>query len=581
YASYATNISTNWTALTVNAYNLTWNYNYSDNYTLDTFNAYNSTWDNSWVNQYAYNHSSLTNLQNVLGVNVSQNWTEITRAAYDTRWIDTYNATYASYATNISTNWTALTVNAYNLTWNYNYSFNYTSATVSAYNATWDNSWVNQYAYNHSSLTNLQNVLGTNVSRNWTALTTLQNVLGVNVSQNWTEITRAAYDTRWIDTANSSLLSINQTKNIQALYNLTAGMIANMSILQSGNFTTGNLGTMYNYTVGLIANMSISQSTSGVNYWGSNGSNIYNLTAYIGIGTSSPAYNLHVNGTFASGTAPFFVLTNTGRVLGNLIFNNMTNDSDSGIVRGRGTGGLDFLYFGGGWFTGMTLDNAGKVGIGTTGPGELLHIYNTNASLNALSNIALETAGGGSKALIGAIANSVSAGDRKTSLYFSTYDQATGGTAERVRIDNLGNVGIGNSTPTAKLHVQNGAVRNPNAYSNLVVEANDYNYLQLLFPASREGGILFGDEAAANSGQIIYTHASDSMTFSTATMTAMTLIGGKVGIGSMNNPSDPLSVGGNANFTGNLSIGSGDQGTIESNTTCVIIKGKTSTLEIC
>ncbi len=48
-----------------------------------------------------------------------------------------------------------------------------------------------------------------------------------------------------------------------------------------------------NLTVSQIANLSISQSGLS-NFWDSNGSNIYNETAYVGIGTSNPAYSLEI-----------------------------------------------------------------------------------------------------------------------------------------------------------------------------------------------------------------------------------------------------------------------------------------------
>jgi len=44
-----------------------------------------------------------------------------------------------------------------------------------------------------------------------------------------------------------------------------------------------------------VNGLNISAGGSGVNYWGSNGSNIYNLTARIGIGVLAPAYQLEIN----------------------------------------------------------------------------------------------------------------------------------------------------------------------------------------------------------------------------------------------------------------------------------------------
>ena len=130
--------------------------------------------------------------------------------------------------------------------------------------------------------------------------------------------------------------SMNNTLTIQQLYNSTASMIANLSFNQNvltyndtlfnnnawnqsgtnvilnkigSNVGIGtsnpnarltvngmtNLSGNVNITGDLFINgVNVLNLGGGVNYWGSNGSNIYNLTAKIGIGVLAPAYSLEV-----------------------------------------------------------------------------------------------------------------------------------------------------------------------------------------------------------------------------------------------------------------------------------------------
>jgi len=181
----------------------------------------------------------------------------------------------------------------------------------------------------------------------------------------------------------------------------------------------------------------------------------------------------------------------------------------------------------------MTI-NAGNVGIGTTSPSELLHVYNTSSSLNANSSIALETAGGGGKAVIGATANSVTGGLRKTSLYFSTYDQVSGDlTKERMRIDNLGNVGIGTTSPGTKLHLYDST-----ATTDLPSLKLDSTYITGDSTGLPMSSIYFANtgtnvNAIQSAERTVNNYALDFQTYNGSSLgTRMSIIGnGNVGIG--------------------------------------------------
>ena len=70
------------------------------------------------------------------------------------------------------------------------------------------------------------------------------------------------------------------------------------------------------------------------------------------------------------------------------------------------------------------------------------------------------------------------------------------------------NVGVGITTPRAKLHVFNGASGNLSPYSPLVVEGNLNTYINVLSPDGSENGILFGKASDAASGGVVYNNVN-------------------------------------------------------------------------
>ena len=177
-------------------------------------------------------------------------------------------------------------------------------------------------------------------------------------------------------------------------------------------------------------------------------------TGNIGIAKTNPSSNLDVVGSInASGT-----VNGTGLCIGGdckVSWPAIIAAGGGNLWSGTTTGAI--------WNA-----NSGNVGIGTTNPLSKFEIYGGNLNIrnndNGINVLGLGLATSDSGAPGGAYGTSFIVGNSSTgsghpsSLAF--YTESSGAVGERVRIDSIGNVGIGTTSPAGKLEVSGTAIIN-------------------------------------------------------------------------------------------------------------------------
>jgi hypothetical protein len=196
-------------------------------------------------------------------------------------------------------------------------------------------------------------------------------------------------------------------------------------------------------------------------------------TGRIGIGTTSPDANLHVNGAIrlGSGGRDYEVnevtTSDTGGWKDYIDWDGIAIGSNTGINRQMfmftDGSGSDNIFTaatsqnsGGSWQADMVVQQNGRVGIGTPDPCDELHVKGSSylqgifESTSAAGGIQLRATNGQAYEL-----QSLDSGD------FILYDRTDGRYC--MRVDNDGNVGIGTTDPSAKLDV-NGDINVDSTY---------------------------------------------------------------------------------------------------------------------
>jgi hypothetical protein len=190
----------------------------------------------------------------------------------------------------------------------------------------------------------------------------------------------------------------------------------------------------------------------------------------------------------------------------------------------------------------MTLDASGNLGIGTSSPAFKLDVQ--TASGENYIRVSSATGQDGGFRIAEGTTNKWLLYNIAASDAFAIYDNTA--TAERLRIDSSGNVGIGTSSPLAELHVNSGA-------ANLVglFESTDAGATLTLIDDATTGGSV-AEHGLNTVGNELEVRAVSTLAFETAATERMRIdSSGNVGIGT-SSPQTELEISGNNTTTSSV-----------------------------
>ena len=261
----------------------------------------------------------------------------------------------------------------------------------------------------------------------------------------------------------------------------------------------------------------------------------------LSIGTSDD-FNMFFNGTD----------TTLQNITGDLNILNKANDRDINLQTDNGSGGVATYIKLDGSTTDAYFLNPGNVGIGTASPSYKFTAYGSSsdseivASFGSANDIFEYTAIGLSGFIAGNDATKAGLALERTAsfgvgkLHFlnnTTIDDSDITLSDsRMVIDIDGNIGIGTTSPGAKLEVRKGGTTAAQGDTDLIVQdstaGGSTSQVQILGGATGFSNLYFSDTSAYNVGGFIYNHSSNYLATNVNASEKMRITSaGNVGIG--------------------------------------------------
>ena len=236
----------------------------------------------------------------------------------------------------------------------------------------------------------------------------------------------------------------------------------------------------------------------------------------VGIGTTSPAAGLQV----AKGGS---TIPAAGSSTASAVFGNSTSDNNYGVAIGANSSGVGYISSqrtdGAATTYNLAIQpNGGNVGIGITGPTDKLTV-NGNLSIfgNKIYNGSASNSAGVS------FPSSTTRIDGYNGITFHSSQTTVGSQTERMRITNAGNVGIGTTSPGAKLNVVGTGTQ---------LGTSGYYYNTFLKDTTNSGVLLGGNNTDNGVGFLAGVNELAFLTFGTSWGERMRIAStGNVGIG--------------------------------------------------
>ena len=258
-----------------------------------------------------------------------------------------------------------------------------------------------------------------------------------------------------IQKAGATKLTINAT-GIDVTGNVTASRLITTDGIQDAG--SGGSESVFNNGQ-TTANFRVATTGNANTLFVDGGSN------NVGIGTSSPATELHVASPSDS-NAQIRINGNTSTVYSRLYSDNNGVLAISTDVGNQVAG--SYMMFEVKGSEAMRIDASGNVGIGTSSPSQKLHVDSGTTDTVAL----FESSGDANAYLV--VKDSGSSGGAFFGANGTSTIIGTGGSTERMRIDSSGNVGIGTSSPRNDANFKTLQIGDSSAAaSQLVLDDND------------------------------------------------------------------------------------------------------------